>query len=383
MPFNIQPINFKVTGQDLGSVDLGDALRKGFGTYQGFHESKNTPARLSEDLLGKHLSNSLSKIKEQYAPQMEEATLKEKLANASRASQLANQPFGGMLSGIGKEAYGIAQLTGQDPSEVAKKLYENKLQQAMTLNEYRQGLTQGAPTRGLSSFGKIGKEEEDVAAGFEPGSNRTRPINPEKQQELLGQYSLLRQKTATDADTRKKNLLASNIEKTIETINPKDLTHFAGIKGSLEFRKDQANAASNPGSESKAYREYLKAANNAQFLAHQVRQFYGDSIQPAMLKKLELLTNPGTWKNNPTIAADLYKSFTDLLGKETGTYREALKNTKEYEEPKQNSSINEPSEKEINEEAQYFGTTPEIIKSGLAAGVKTEDEFRDWIKGLQ
>ena len=53
-----------------------------------------------------------------------------------------------------------------------------------------------------------------------------------------------------------------------------------------------------------------------------------------MLEKLEKLTNPGTWANNPTIARQNFEEVKTILKKETGTYRNALKSTKEYEEPK-------------------------------------------------
>lgn len=75
MAFNIPGVPSQLDARSMGNFDLGAALKSGFDNYKGFEEAKNTPAKLSEELLGKHLSNSLAKIKNQYAPQQAEAEL--------------------------------------------------------------------------------------------------------------------------------------------------------------------------------------------------------------------------------------------------------------------------------------------------------------------
>ena len=69
----------------------------------------------------------------------------------------------------------------------------------------------------------------------------------------------------------------------------------------------------------------------AELLAKQVRQFYGDSIQPSMQARIEEMINPASWANNPKIAKQNFDTVTSILKKETGTYRGALKSTKEFE----------------------------------------------------
>ncbi len=225
-------------------------------------------------------------------------------------------------------------LTKEAPkTSYAQKLRETlnaDLDKTKTLNDYRKALTESMGKRSSTSLGKTYQELADIDAGYAPGTNRQVQINPEIQEDLRGKYQLQMQKQVSDADARKKTLFASNIDKTIDSINKKDLTRFAGIDGAIKLKEQELKSMTNPGSESKEYRSYLENANKASLLAKQVRQFYGDSIQPAMLEKINKLTNPATWRNNPEIAMQLYDSFVGLLKQETGTYRGALTSTTEH-----------------------------------------------------
>lgn len=315
--------------QETSSVpDFQKAFQSGLDTYIKTQQAKYAPKKAEAEL-----QNIQSQIQQRGALNDIRRQLYE--AQIQQARQKANTPFGGMLAGTAKEAYALEQLKNQygEDSRIykdARRAYEANTASKEALSGYRGALSKTAEQRALTSFGKLQHEEEDVLAGFEPGTNRQHKISPERKDELLGQYALQRQKLSTDADARKKNLLASNIDKTIESINVKDLTRFAGVDGAIKLRQEEAKAATNPGSESENYRKYKDMENKANLLAKQVRQFYGDSIQPAMLKKLEKLTNPATWRNNPDIATRQYNSFIDLLKKETSTYRSAMRNTDVY-----------------------------------------------------
>lgn len=140
---------------------------------------------------------------------------------------------------------------------------------------------------------------------------------------------LLSQHKTTDAAARQKNLYATNIEKTLEQINPDDLTQYAGGAGTAK-KYGQMGLAS-IGAESNNYDNYTKSLNAANLLATQVRQFYGDSIQPSMIQRLEGLTNPSTWANNPKLASALFNQTKQILQMETSTYRQAMKSTAPYQ----------------------------------------------------
>lgn len=320
---------FRLSREDAGVPDYIKALREGL-------EAGNKPKQMAADLLASAIQ---SKMKLPYAEHAEEAfktDMDYKRALMQQAFQSASPLT--HLMGPAREAYSLKiledQLGKDNPAvQQAKQQYDLQQQSQQGLNSYRQGLTESMTKRSASSLGKLAQEEQDVIDGFEPNTNRQHEVSPDRQEELLGQYALAKQKIATDADTRKKTLFASNLDKTIDSINKKDLTRFAGLSGAIKLKTQEAKAAANPGSESEDYRRYLESANKAQLLAKQVRQFYGDSIQPAMLEQIQKLTNPATWRSNPEIATRLFDSFTGLLKQETGTYRGALKNKKEYEAP--------------------------------------------------
>ena len=126
-------------------------------------------------------------------------------------------------------------------------------------------------------------------------------------------------KKTTDADARKRYLYATNIDKTRERIDPKDLLAYSGLEGTGRLLRDHSLAQR--GKTPAQLLAHQKALTGAKTLAKQVRQFYGDSIQPEMEKKLTLLTNPATWYKTPDIAMAEFEAFNDILDAETETYR--------------------------------------------------------------
>ncbi|HMF70696.1 MAG TPA: hypothetical protein VK616_04455, partial [Flavitalea sp.] len=195
-----------------------------------------------------------------------------------------------------------------------------------------------ADKRASTPLAKTEQEIEDVKAGFVPGTDRSQPIeDPRMQSEMLERLKLQRQKSISDVDSRKRALFASNIDKTLENIDVDHLTQYAGFKGGMSKAIQEGLAPL--GKESKEYGKYQKALTGAKLLAKQVRQFYGDSITPEMQKGLQSITNPATWSNNPKIAKQNFNVVKNLLKKETGTYRGALKGTGEFQEQEESSEL--------------------------------------------
>jgi hypothetical protein len=155
------------------------------------------------------------------------------------------------------------------------------------------------------------------------------PGVPDATTAIQNASSLLAQKKMTDASARQKNLYASNIEKTLNQIDPDALTQYAGGTGTLE--KYMQSGLSSVGQESANFDNYQKSLNAANMLATQTRQFYGDSIQPSMIQRLEGLTNPSTWSTNPKLAKELFNQTKNILQQETGTYRQAMQSTAPYQ----------------------------------------------------
>ena len=156
------------------------------------------------------------------------------------------------------------------------------------------------------------------------------------QQALDDSYKLKRLKDVSDAQARQKALYATNIDQTLKFINPDDLTQYSGIMGSLKKHVEQAQSAF--GSPSDKYQNYLQAANASHMLAKQVRQFYGDSIRPSMIARLEHITNPESWDRDPETAKKIFMQTKKILQTELATYRNAFKTRKAFESPQQKST---------------------------------------------
>lgn len=303
-------------------------------------------------------------------PQMLQAELGLKQAQAQREQSLANLPFGGQqLPGMAGQIMGlesIKQMYGEQSPQyaMAKDAFDMNQQRMQAQIGYQNMLTGTAPVRYLTPTGKGYVEQNRVAQGLAPTGgpweqagqmpqqlalgpeqvNRLQQLygpnapqlqqmpqrqGPESAQEASNAYGLLRQKGISDSSARQKNLYATNIEKTLERIDPDDLTRYAGAAGGLAKLGNEMAAPF--GKETKDFRNFVKASRDAELLAHQVRQFYGDSIQPSMIARLEKLTNPSYWGSNPELAKELFNETKIILGKELDTYRQAMKSTAPYQ----------------------------------------------------
>lgn len=297
-------------------------------------------------------------------------------AQTKLANQQASLPFGGhFLPGIGGEIQGleaVRMMYGEDSPQykAAKEQYQLNQDSTRSRISYQDILAQTLPTRALTAPGKSIVEQSNVGAGLMPTGNQwggqgqmpaqqspmqqgspaqmqqsqmrgagsmgnaiSQAINqgqqaPASPHELADQYDLYRQKNTTDSDTRKRALFATNIDKTFDNINVNDLTRYGGLKGQLELKQQQALAS--VGKQSPDYEKYLQAVQSAIFSATQIRQFYGDSIQPEAKKNLEMLVNPSTWTNNPKMATELFNRTKALIKQETDTYKDALTSTNPF-----------------------------------------------------
>lgn len=302
------------------------------------------PQKFEKEQEGRTLKNAFQALlnKEQpgkFGSEMATASIIRALhqADIDKIRKQMSEPFGGEIApgAIGQSMWleRIRARYGENSPqyESAKKAYDSEIEKTDILNQYRTGLTGTLEKRSSTPLTKLELEQSDVEAGYKPGTGRTEKIgNPAQQQELLDTYGLKIQKERSDLDSRKRSLFASNIDKTIAQINIDDLTQYAGAKGGLSKLAEEAKAPF--GKESQNYRNFQKSLVAAEFLAKQARQFYGDSIQPSMLERLEKLTNPASWINNPAIAKQNFETVKTILQKETGTYRGALKSTREFEE---------------------------------------------------
>lgn len=357
--FSLPGEPFKLTPEDMGRTDYGKAIQQGFQTFMQGQKAKYTPKTLAEELLKTQISNKLEGAKVPYADRQAAADLQLKQGNvnllplrqklmqaqAERQQQLANLPFGGQLSGAPKEAFALEMLKRQqgEDSQVyqnAKQAYDLAQAGKRGTIDYHQSLIESAPKRASTQLTKSALELNEAQRGFLPGSNEQIQLSPQQQQEKIGQLNLKLQKETTDLQTRQKVHYATNIDKTIdaiENIGLDNLTQYSGPSGHLKYIKDVKDASL--GRPSKSYEAYTNAATASQVLAHQVRQFYGDSIQPSMIAKLEQMTNPESWIKTPQLAKSNFNTVKNILESETQTYRDALRNIQQREKHKDNDPL--------------------------------------------
>lgn len=375
MALNLSGSPFRLSAQEAGYPDYGQAFHQGILNYGKEAEAIDKPKSLAEALLSNQLKNKLGQVKLDYAPRMAEADLRYKNAMSQKAMQPAGGLSGG-LSGPAKDAYALELLKNKLPGgeenpifQNAKRLFEANVAGKETLGTYRQGLANTQQARVLTPMGKLSNELSQIEAGFEPGSNGQAPITPERQDALRNKYQLAINKLSSDVDTRKKALFAENMDKTVESIVPEDLVQYSGVGGGLKLKSEEAAAPF--GEESEEYRRYQKSLSAAKLLGHQVRQFYGDSIQPAMTEAINNMVNPSSWKSNPELALQNYNAIKDILGKEKETYRGALRSEAPYVGDK----------KSRQSKAEAPSGSVGLYKNGVLHFVpadKAEDAVKNW-----
>lgn len=155
-------------------------------------------------------------------------------------------------------------------------------------------------------------------------------LAPGSKEELSGAYQLLRQKNATPNFVLERIKAADNIDKTLARIDVNDLVRYSGVYGGIKG-KLVAGQSLLEGKTDPQYMAHQKAAQDAELLATQVRQFYKDSIQPKMIERLETLTNPSSWTKNPDAAKALFEETKKILELETQTYRDSTTRVKATE----------------------------------------------------
>lgn len=379
MPFNYNPsqVPFKLTAEESGSAspNYAQELAKGF-------QIGMTPKMMLDEMLKNKLINQLQAAKAKYAESNEQAANQQALVQSRYAEPLtqANLNRIGAQTGLTQAQIGLTNANvNKIPWEIkllqaqqqralmptltdeakaadsleklglkygkdsdiykdAKKSYQTNIKSKEGLISYREDLQKYLPKSRATNFGKKQLELDEINNGFLPGSNGTIKLSPDEQNIMQEQLQLSIQKDVSDVDARKKSIFASNIDKTLNNINVKDLTQYGGLSGQITKKLEEGKALT--GKESEKYRDYQRSLTAANLLAKQVRQFYGDSITPQVQEKLSLLTNPASWTNNPRIAEQNFNQFKNILQQETETYRSSLHSTKEFQEkPQQQQTI--------------------------------------------
>jgi len=242
--------------------------------------------------------------------------------NRQRESRLAQ--FGGLSpSGDVANALVIEQLRRQygedDPRfKQAQQALQNQQDARRALIDYRLSLQQTAPFKALSPLGKLiaeGRGQGPLQLGDVMGEGGG--VSPDVAEAYQREIA---KKTST-TQAQNKFLSAQNIDKAFDMLDKDALVQYSGIEGMGKWLKDQS--MSTAGKTPEQLKKFQTAVSTASALADQLRQFWGDSIQPQAMERIRHLTNPSAWYKNPDVALAQLNQLQKLLESETSTYKNA------------------------------------------------------------
>jgi hypothetical protein len=251
--------------------------------------------------------------------------------------------------------------------ELARDLKKQQLE----LNKEKIGLqketnrfrAQSLDIQKRKSLGKAGQALAnlyDAKAGYIPGTDK-KFLSDEDRQSAIKTFQSEINKVATDTNQRNKLIAANQIEQTIKNLDIDALTAYSGVFGNAQLKKDEIKAGLSGASPE--YQAYTQARTQAELLAKQIRQFYGDSIQPTAVKQIKALTNPNSWAVSPEQAKQNYLAFVQTLGQETNILKDVFVYA---DSAKFNKNLNKAKVRASDEELKAY--EDEMRKRGILVG---------------
>lgn len=268
-------------------------------------------------------------------------------------------------------------MHGEDSPQYmqAKRAHEMALAGRESLMNYRQNLSNLAPYRAATP------EEKLIAASRGQGvlNGGLAGIPGFGQQSAAGQqgrhlsedeanvFNQALGKKTTDAAIRNKIPYAKNVKITMDSINPEALVQYSGPQGSFEYGMDSIKAGL--GNVPERFMEYQKALSSAKTLSKQLRQFWGDSIQPSATDKIDQLTNPSHWSKNPQVALQQFNQLKQITEQELEVFNKAGTSPLKLDyDKKTDSFFATPKNKKVAEDIKIGGeieanTTEDFLKA--------------------
>lgn len=246
-------------------------------------------------------------------------------------AKLMNARYNNALhpSGDVANAMYVEQLKSQygpnDPRYLqAARAHEMGLASRQSLMDYRTQLSNLAPYRAATPEEKLiaarqGRGSLQTFGGMGLQSNEGGTYNLPPEEEAI--YNAALGKKTTDAAIRNKIPYAENVKITMDSIVPEHLVQYSGPKGRSELTKDTLKAAF--GQPSERFMQYNQALTGAKTLSKQLRQFWGDSIQPSAVEQIDKLTNPSHWLKSPEIALQQFNQLKKITDQELQVFKTA------------------------------------------------------------
>lgn len=170
--------------------------------------------------------------------------------------------------------------------------------------------------RGELPTGGAGPNGDKISAGMVSGDDGH--VISEDEARV---YNQALGKKTTDAAIRNKIPYAKNVKITMDSINPESLVQYSGPQGQGKYLIDTLKSAM--GTPPPEFMEYQKALTSAKTLSKQLRQFWGDSIQPSATDKIDQLTNPSHWNKNPQVALQQFNQLKQITEQELEVFNKA------------------------------------------------------------
>ena len=129
-----------------------------------------------------------------------------------------------------------------------------------------------------------------------------------------------------------RNVFATNIEKTLDSIDFPTIANFSSPEKQLYYKSELAKSIANPNYDAPADVKKYNAFINQQvpLLTSQINQFYKGSVQPQEIQRLQSLIQPAAWANNPNLAINSFNTLRNILTNEIKTVRGTVESPDVY-----------------------------------------------------
>lgn len=356
-----QPVHFQAPPQNFANESVFENAARQY-------EALNAPQMINQKMAQSEAKTFMDQLEAKHKQDEILANLKLKHAQAlhyeQRGAGKGERQFA--PSDLGKlfsERKAIVSEFGKDSPEA--KMYDNAMKNFRSQKE-----------PALSNLGKILAEQKNIEAQFGKDSPEAKA------------YGLAVQKATTDSKLRQSAVVAGDLEKTMNSFKPTDITRYSGIKGGADLLTEKTRAQL--GKPSKEYLAYEEALVGAQTEAKEIRMFFGDSITPEASKHIYMLTNPSSLGVSPEVAAKKLEKSRSIIKKQIASRRKALQSTdayigeeeasveqaipqQEYSPIPQSMVRKKPSQQEIINTAKNRGISPEqVIQMLRSKGIEVE-----------
>lgn len=294
-------------------------------------------------------------------------------------SHIMNARYNSSLhpSGDVANALYVQQLKNQygenDPRYLqAKAAHDMAMAGHQSLMDYRVQLSNLAPYRAATPEERLVEAQRGrgVLQTFGPNGSGTNASNVNNQRIQKGMvsgedghtisedeasvYNRALGKKTSDAAIRNKIPYAKNVQITLDSINPEDLVQYSGPEGTFKYGVDMLKSA--VGTTPPEFMKYQTALTSAKTLAKQLRQFWGDSIQPTATDEIKKLTNPTYWNKNPQVALQQFNQLKQVTEQELGVFEAAGTSPLKLDYDKKTGGFFSVPKKDSNASAQNINT---------------------------